>query len=328
MKTVRLGRTEARVPAISLGTWPHGGPRQVHGRDVGWSGHDDDLASRALLRAWEKGITHWDTADVYGGGHSERLIGALWDRVPRDDIFLATKVGWDPGRHDHYYHPRHVRECLERSLANLRTERVDLYYFHHCGFGSSGQHLEGALEVFHIAREQGKIRFIGLSDWDSRRIARYAPRVDPEVVQPYRNVVDDEYAASGLEAWVEAHDAGVAFFSPLKHGVLLGKYEKAPELPSGDFRRNLAELRDPVALRHLRDCRQAASRRFSRHPQPVLHALTGALFDGVTNACVLLGMRSPDQVDAAVTLGEALSPEDALWVRQLYRERDRLSSPA
>jgi aryl-alcohol dehydrogenase-like predicted oxidoreductase len=315
----RLGRTGVEVPAIGFGTWAHGGPNRADGADVGWTGGDDRLATAALARGWELGLTHWDTADVYGDGRAERLIGGMWDRVPRDDVFLATKVGYDRGGYDHPYHPALIRRRLERSLALLRTDRVDLYYLHHCDFGPDDRHLAGAVELMRRFREEGKIRFIGLSDWDSGKVARCADRVDPDVVQVYRTVLDDDYAASGLAARVEAHDAGVAFFSPLQHGLLLGKYDAPPTFPPGDVRNQVPGFRDRALLARVRAARAAVSERFAGHPQPVLHALTGALLAGAAGATVLLGLRSPAQVEAAAALGEPLSPADADWVRRLYR---------
>src|SRR5262245_8302355 len=102
MRTVRFGRTNVTVPAISLGTWGHGGPNVNEGASVGWSGHDDRLSKEALVEAHRRGITHWDTADAYGGGHAEKLIGEVFaGGVPRQEIFLASKFGWVKGPHDH-----------------------------------------------------------------------------------------------------------------------------------------------------------------------------------------------------------------------------------
>jgi aryl-alcohol dehydrogenase-like predicted oxidoreductase len=127
MKSVRFGRTGSQVSSVSFGTWSHGGPKTVGGHAVGWSGHDEQQAVAALELAAERGIVHWDTADVYGDGNAERLIGRLWDRIPRERVFLASKIGWDPGPYGHAYHPRQVRERLERSLELLGTDSVDLY---------------------------------------------------------------------------------------------------------------------------------------------------------------------------------------------------------
>ncbi|HEY2829916.1 MAG TPA: aldo/keto reductase, partial [Thermoanaerobaculia bacterium] len=225
MRTIRFGRTNVEVPAISLGTWGHGGERTSEGNAVGWSGHDDTKAKDALVLAWRKGITHWDTADAYGDGHAEELIGeVLASGVPRNEIFLASKFGWIKGPSDHWYDPQFMREQCERSLRNMRTDVIDLYYFHHCMFGDRDEYFDDALAMMHTLRDEGKVRFIGLSDWDASRIMKFIDRVDPDVVQPYRNLVDDHYEPSGLKAYADAHDLGVAFFSPLKHGLLLGKY--------------------------------------------------------------------------------------------------------
>lgn len=317
---IRLGRTNVDVPAVSLGTWGHGGERvSGTGVSVGWSGHDDTQAVEALVAAWRGGITHWDTADVYGDGHAETLIGEAFRTVPRGEIFLATKFGWDEGPAGHPYDPRFMRERAERSLRNMRTDVIDLHYFHRCEFGPDDRYLDGAMEVMHRLRDEGKVRFIGLSDWDASKIVRLADRVNPDVVQPYRNLVDDDFESSGLKAWVDAHDVGVAFFSPIKHGLLLGKYDQPVEYGRGDFRSNVADFRDPAAIERYKRAAAAVRQRFADRPEPVLHAVVGALLTGNPTACVLLGQRNPKQVAAAAAVGEALSAADAEWVRVQYR---------
>ena len=135
MRRVRLGRTEVEVSAVSVGTWPYSGPNVADGRSVGWSGHEPEQAKAALRTAFELGIDHWDTADVYGDGRSEQLLGEMLGELPRDKLFLASKTGWDPGAYGHFYHPDGIRERLERSLQYLGTDHLDLYYLHHCDFG-------------------------------------------------------------------------------------------------------------------------------------------------------------------------------------------------
>lgn len=321
MRNLRLGRTNVEVPAVSLGTWGHGGPRVTDtGASVGWSGHDDSQATDALIAAYRAGITHWDTADAYGDGHSEELIGEVWDRVPRNEIFLATKFGYIYGPSNHPYDPKFMREQAERSLQNMKTDVLDLYYFHHCDFGPNDQYFDGALDVMHRLRDEGKVRFIGLSDWDGSRLMRFIDRVDPDVVQPYRNLVDDDYESSGLKSWVDAHDTGVAFFSPLKHGLLLGKYDAPVHFEEGDFRRTVDDFRDAGAIDRYKRASAAMRERFgSASPEPVMHAVVGALLAGNPTACVLLGQRNAKQVAAAASIGEALSEEDARWVQSQYR---------
>jgi myo-inositol catabolism protein IolS len=321
MRTLRFGRTNAQVPAISLGTWGHGGPAMGGGFSVGWSGNNDNLAKAALVEAHRRGITHWDTADAYGNGHAEGLIGDVFaEGVPRNEIFLASKFGFQRGGADHFYDPVYMREQCEISLHDLQTDVIDLYYFHHCDFGANDEYFDDALAVMHRLRDEGKIRFIGLSDWDARKIMKFIERVDPDAVQPFRNIIDDAYESSGLKAWIDAHDLGVAFFSPLKHGLLLGKYDEPQNFPEGDFRSTIAEFLDPKFLARMRHARSEMTRRFPDHPEPVLHALTGALLAGNPTATVLLGQRNPKQVDSASAAGgDVLSDEDVAWVRRVYR---------
>jgi aryl-alcohol dehydrogenase-like predicted oxidoreductase len=320
VKTIRFGRTNVSVPLVSLGTWGHGGERvTADGSSVGWAGHDDAAAKQAILTAWRNGISHWDTADVYGDGQAERLIGSMWGEVPREEIFLATKVGWDRGEYPHFYHPNLIRERTERSLKNLRTDVIDLHYFHHCDFGEKGEYFDDALEAMQKLREQGKFRFLGLSDWDGSKIMRYIDRVQPDVVQPYRNVVDDDYVTSGLRDWVDRNDLGVAFFSPIKHGLLLGKYDEPVEFPEGDFRSNVPEFRDAAALARMKRASAALRERFADWEEPVLGPLIGALRSDSPTSTVLLGQRTPRQAEAAARVGGAISREEADWVRQQYR---------
>ena len=320
MRMVRFGRTNVQVPVISLGTWGHGGPNVNEGASVGWSGHDDAQALEALVEAHRRGITHWDTADAYGNGHAEQLIGeAFTQGVPRQDIFLATKFGWLKGPHDHFYDAGFLRSQCEQSLRNMKTDVIDLHYFHHCDFGPDDRYFDDALAAMRKLQQEGKIRFIGLSDWDLRKLMRFVERVDPDVVQPFRNVIDDDYEPSGLKAWVDAHDLGVAFFSPLKHGLLLGKYETPQDFPQGDFRSGIAEFRDAAFVARMRSARDAVTSRFPSRKEPVLNALTGTLLAGNDTATVLLGQRNRHQVEAAADAGDSLSDADAQWVRGLYR---------
>jgi aryl-alcohol dehydrogenase-like predicted oxidoreductase len=319
MHMIRFGRTNVRVPTISLGTWGHGGPNMSEGASVGWSGHDDRLAKEALLAAYRSGITHWDTADAYGNGHAEQLIGEVFGEVPRKDIFLASKFGWVKGPHDHFYDPTFMRSQCERSLRLMKTDVLDLYYFHHCDFGPNDRYFDDALATMRKLHDEGKVRFIGLSDWDASKIMRFIERVDPDVVQPLRNLVDDAYESSGLKKWVDTHDLGVAFFSPLKHGLLLGKYDGPQQFPEGDFRSGIAEFRDATFIERMRRARNEVTRRLTKDSEPVLTAITGALLMGNPTATVLLGQRNPKQVEAASAAGRALSPDETAWVRRLYQ---------
>jgi aryl-alcohol dehydrogenase-like predicted oxidoreductase len=318
MRQITLGRTGAIVSAISLGTWSYGGENTTGSIPVGWAGQTNDDSQKALLKCWEVGINHWDTADVYGDGRSEEIIGAIWDTVPRDEIFLATKVGWDQGYQNHWYDVGTMRHNMERSLKNLQTECVDLIYLHHCNFGKNSEYFEDALEVIKRFQEEGKTKFVGLSDWGLNKIMRYIKQADPDVVQPYRNVWDDNYASSGLQKHVEDNNLGVCFFSPLMHGLLTGKYSEPTSFEKGDFREQVNAFKDQDIIDKMKANADMLKEQFSYRPYPVIHGVIDTLISDSENSCVLLGQRNIAQVETAQTLGVAMPSEDVNWVKQLY----------
>jgi myo-inositol catabolism protein IolS len=319
LRKIILGRTGAEVSAISLGTWSYGGANKSGKLPVGWAGQSDDDSKLALKRAWELGINHWDTADVYGNGRSEQVIGSMWKSIPRNNIFLATKVGWDRGSKKRWYDIDIMRQNMERSLKNLKTDCVDLMYLHHCNFGENEEYFDEAIEVIRKFKEEGKTRFIGLSDWSSNKIMQFIERCDPDVVQPLRNVIDDTYESSGLKNYVDNHNLGICFFSPIKHGLLTGKYTKPAQFEDGDFRSREKGFSDMEFLQKMLDNKAKLDGRFSYCINPVMHGVVNALFSDSPTGCALLGQRNVDQVEAATTLGDLLSNEDSDWVKNLYR---------
>ena len=319
MRKVVLGRTNVEVSAISLGTWAYGGANMSGSFSVGWGGQSDSDSKGALLSAWENGINHWDTADVYGEGRSEAIIGGMWDKVPRNDIFLATKVGWDRGPFSHWYDRRHMLHNMERSLNNLKTDCVDLIYLHHCNFGKNGEYFDEALGVVKDFKEQGKTRFIGLSDWSNINILKYIEKCDPDVVQPYRNVMDDSYVESGLASYVNQNNIGVCFFSPIKHGLLTGKYDRPTSFDHGDHRSGVKEFANQEIIDKMKQNKKFLDEKFSTHDHPTMYGVINALFTDAPSGCVLLGQRNTTQVEVATLLGDLMSEEDSSWVRSLYK---------
>ncbi|MDP6755551.1 MAG: aldo/keto reductase, partial [Candidatus Marinimicrobia bacterium] len=273
MRKIILGRTGAEVSAISLGTWSYGGANKSGKLPVGWAGQSDDDSKLALKRAWELGINHWDTADVYGNGRSEQMIGSMWGSIPRKDIFIATKVGWDRGYQKHWYNIDVMRQNMERSLINLKTDCVDLMYLHHCNFGESEEYFDEAIEVIRKFKEEGKTRYIGLSDWSSKKIMQFIERCDPDVVQPLRNVMDDTYESSELKNYVDNHNLGICFFSPIKHGLLTGKYTMPAQFDDGDFRGHEKAFSDIEFLQKMREYKVMLEDRFADHPNPVMYGV-------------------------------------------------------
>jgi len=323
MRKVVLGRTNVSVSAVSLGTWSFGGENKSGKIPVGWANQNDNDSRLALLRAWELEINHWDTADVYGNGRSEKIIGSMWDSIQRESVFLATKVGWDKGPFSYWYNPKHMVQKMEKSLSNLKTDYVDVMYLHHCNFGDQGKYFDDALATLKLFQEQGKIRFIGLSDWSNKRILHYLKKCDPDVIQPYRNIMDDNYEKSGLKNAVENSNLGVCFFSPLKHGFLTGKYKKPTKFKDGDHRSGIKEFKDPDIIKKMQQNRKKLEKKFYNHNNPTMYGIINSLFFDSPTGCVLLGQRNIDQVEAASSLGDVLSRKDTNWVKSLYKKQLR-----
>ena len=319
MENIILGRTGANISRISLGTWSFGGANvSKNNQPVGWAGQSEEDSQLALEKAHELGINHWDTADVYGNGVSEGIIGSMWQKIQREKIFLATKVGWDMGAYDHWYNPKQMKINMERSLLKLKVDHVGLMYLHHCNFGKKAEYFDDALNIIKKFQDEGKTRFIGLSDWSSSKIMNFLHRVDPDVIQPYRNVMDDTYETSGLKKYVDQKNIGVCFFSPIKHGLLTGKYSKPTTFETGDFRSTVKDFANQELIEKMQINKNLLETRFRNHPNAVMHGLIDSLLTDAPTGCCLLGQRNITQVEVASSLGEPLSHTDSNWVKSLY----------
>jgi aryl-alcohol dehydrogenase-like predicted oxidoreductase len=233
----RLGRTGLMVSEIGFGGWPIGGQM--------WGSVEDEESLAALQRAFDLGVNFYDTADVYGHGHSEELIGQAFASV-RPNVLIATKAGFDfyrgePAKSN--WAPDYIRAALEKSLARLRTDYVDLYQLH-----NPPQKLarDGAVwETMADLCAEGKIRFYGVSARttnDARAYLRAADSDDQpshrfgDALQVAYNLLDQEAALK--DVFVEAYrqDWGLISRVPLASGVLSGKYDAAHYWPPTDFR--------------------------------------------------------------------------------------------
>lgn len=232
----RLGRTNVTVPAIGVGCWAIGGPDFNLGMPMGWSTADDQASEAGLHKAYELGARLFDTADVYGHGRSERLIGRMVRQVPRTSLILTSKVGYFAGTAEHGYHPGHMRRQLEQSLENLETDYLDIYFLHHPDFGDNDIWLEGAITAMHDFRTEGLIRHVGM-----RGPHRYAPDrltaqpskqdkiahfrtvfdlVNPEILAVRNNLLTPANRIAGILALAEERGCGVLFNKPLSQGLL------------------------------------------------------------------------------------------------------------
>jgi aryl-alcohol dehydrogenase-like predicted oxidoreductase len=239
------------VSPVGLGCWAIGGPFWSDGAPVGWGEVDDDESVAAIHRALDLGATFFDTSDVYGAGHSERVLGrALAGR--RDDVVVATKfgntfdettrqiTGQDASR-------EYIRRACEASLRRLGTDRIDLYQFHLSGYDAAAAvEVREALEAL---AADGLIRAYAWSTDDPERARVFAHGDHCAAVQHELNVLSD---APELIRLCESERLASVNRSPLAMGLLTGKFDADAQLPADDIRGKAPEW-----LKWFRDGRPA-----------------------------------------------------------------------
>jgi aryl-alcohol dehydrogenase-like predicted oxidoreductase len=273
-----LGRSGIGVSAIGFGGWAIGGPFTAGGKPAGWGVVDDAESSAAVVHALDLGVTFFDTADAYGTGHSERILGrALGDR--RDEAVVATKFGntldtearalTGTDTSDGY-----VRSACEDSLRRLDTDRIDLYQLH-VGDMPLDQ-VDGLLATLESLVDAGKIRAYGWSTDDPARAAAFAAGPHCAAVQHQLNLLDD---APDMLAVCAEHDLASVNRGPLAMGLLSGKYTADTRLGADDVRGD-----SPDWMRYFTDGRPDPA--WLRRLDSVRDVLTG---DGRTLAQGALG---------------------------------------
>jgi myo-inositol catabolism protein IolS len=325
MKYRELGTSGVKVSEISLGCWTLGGLNWVNGTPNGWANVDEAEAIRAIHMALDRGVNHFDNADVYGNGRAERMLAKAL-RGRGEEVVIATKVGHFPGTAAHAYESQHIRHQCEQSLRNLNRDHIDLYYFHHGNFGENDQYLDEAVEMMHRLRDEGKIRLIGLSAYSNEDFLRLVPKVQPTALQSWANAMDDHYIREGTPVRRLLDERRMSFvaFSPLSQGLLLDKYHASnpPVFEEGDHRRNshrftrenLAKVEGKVAR---------LKSRFGSTTQDLARAALQYLLANPVVACVIPGFRSQRQVE--INLGASappLSDEDVRFVQEVFAERN------
>ncbi|GAA3766514.1 aldo/keto reductase [Salinactinospora qingdaonensis] len=246
-----LGATGIRTPALGVGCWAIGGPATNLGLPMGWdSGADTDSARDGLMQAYTLGARLFDTADVYGLGRSERLIGELVAEVGREQLVLVSKVGYFPGTAAHGYSPGHMRRQLEQSLENLSTDHLDVYFLHHNDFGPDDRYLNDAVEQMRTFKRDGLVRAIGMRGPHLHALERLDPnrppgqaaprfadlidRVAPDVLAVRDNLLTPAVRSSRIYRMAAERGIGILINKPLAQGLLTGTHHPHAPRVFGD----------------------------------------------------------------------------------------------
>ena len=305
MELRSLGKSEVKITPIIMGTWQAG-------KDM-WVGIDDSETTKALRAAFEEGITTIDTAEYYGNGHSERIIGDALAAV-RDQVVYATKVFSNHLKYDQ------VIEACHRSLKNLKTDYLDLYQIHWPAgsWGTEFVPIEETMGALNDLKQEGKIRAIGVSNFSRTQLeeaARYG-RID-SLQPPYslfwRQVEKD------TQPYCVENEITILAYSPMAQGLLTGKFGPKHEFAKGDHRsRNRLFKpenyeRVQQALDRLRPI--AESRGVS------LGQLALAWLIAQPRTCAIAGARNTEQVVQNAKAGEVqLSPADLEEIDRIGRK--------
>ncbi len=250
MQTRQLGRSGIQVSAMGLGCWAIGGPFWAGETPVGWGEVDDNESIRAIQRALDLGVTFLDTADVYGTGHSERVLArALAGR--RQQVVIATKFGnlFDEDARQIVgsdASPDHIRRACEASLRRLKVDVIDLYQFHLNDYDP--QKAGEVRDTLEALVQEGKIRSYGWSTDHPERARVFAEGPHCTAVQHQMNVLDD--AAQVIRLCEELNLASINR-GPLAMGLLTGKYQAGAQLGVDDVRGS----RSPDWMKYFKDGR-------------------------------------------------------------------------
>jgi len=302
MEIRQLGNSDLRITPVGFGAWAIGGS----GWQFSWGSQSDEDSIRAILRALEIGVNWIDTAAVYGLGHSEKVVALAlkqWTGA-KPYIFTKCSLRWDATGQVQKVHTREsIRHEVEDSLRRLAVDIIDLYQMHWPPDPDSAQ-LEEAWQTMAELKQEGKVRWIGVSNFNVRQLHRAQAIASVTSLQPPYSLVNREVEDDILPFCLR-EGIGVIVYSPMASGLLTGAMtrERAAKLPQDDWRRGNPEFTEPRLSRNLAlvETLREIGKRHGRSPGEVAIAWT-LRNPAVTGAIV--GARSAVQADGVMRAGE------------------------
>jgi aryl-alcohol dehydrogenase-like predicted oxidoreductase len=342
MKRRALGKTNLAVSEIGAGCWAIGGGAFNLGMGAGWDDVDEKEAIKGLFASVELGINLFDTANVYGLGKSERLLSLLWKekRIKREDIIVASKLGYFQGCAEHGYDLLNMQHQLEMSLRNLGSDYIDIYFFHHLDFGANDRYLENAVRLMIKFQDQGKIRFIGLrgphrfsilrkqninkSENEYERFIYLFNLINPAVIGVRYNMISPTFDKSETDIfeWAAEKKIGVVTYKPLGQGLLLDKYDpdNPPSFTDLDHRSRKRWFEEK-GLRILKEKIANLKNYFgiSTTPELVQLAIAYCLYKKTVSS-VLVGFKNKTQLLEALNISQELTKQDINFIQLNFKD--------
>jgi aryl-alcohol dehydrogenase-like predicted oxidoreductase len=327
LPTGPLGRTDLDITRLGLGAWAIGGG----GWQGGWGPQDDEASIAAIHHAVELGINWIDTAPAYGLGRAEEVVGRAVAQLPAGDRpFLFTKCGlvWEPGATTvtNVLAPASIRRECEDSLRRLGVDVIDLLQAHWPSH--DGTPVEESWAAMAELVDEGKVRFIGVSNFELELLERCQTVRPVDTYQPQLNMLVRQEADETIP-WCAANGVGVIAYSPMRSGLLTGSFSarRIASLPSDDWRTLDPDFQDPRFSRNLA---------FLEHLRPITERLGCSLAElaiawvvawpGVDGAIV--GARHPAQIDGWIGAAAVrLSQDDLDEIGELLVETGAGAGP-
>jgi len=309
--TSRLGSQGPEITRLGLGAWAIGGGAW----DFGWGPQDDDESVRTIHAAVDAGLNWVDTAAAYGLGHGEEVVGRAVRELPEDArpyVFTKNGMAWEEGDRAprQVWAPDSLKRDCEASLRRLGVERIDLLQIHWPG--EDGASVEDAWGAMAELQDEGKVRWIGVSNFGPDLLERCEAIRHVDSVQPPLSVIE-RGAAGDVVPWAAAHGTGVIVYSPMQSGLLSGRFsrERVEALDESDHRRRRPDFTEPQLSRNLALAErlgQLAGRLGCSLPEL---AIAWTLHvPGVTGAIV--GARRPEQIAGWIGAGGVALDDAAL----------------